>query len=460
MKIVDSHTMFKIMLWLVTSGALLQCCGQSASQTIAYPLPQIDDNVASALEDAERNLANNTLSHVTVSEGTIVIQMNDITMENDNVTTIDLTNLNLVLSPLQVRRLLPDLRLMNLNINATIYSIEVAGDYKVSSDSSPPPDARQGRFVLTLNAVDVFGVGGLTLSEDRLVAHGVLLTYKPESVVFSVQYQTEAGYTAVNEDRSDHVQGRVTERIFDDVTYHVDIIVNNKVNELLEPVSVSQLIQDEGLRNNFTTFASYQRFNLNDFIDRILNASRDELPDQLPLSSYSQRIGKKLGLVTVFATFTADGGWFRSLRTVRRTGNVTIGVVEGNTEVSTTLELETLQFGFNRYAVQFGGVGPRGMVNGEVRKNIIDIRLRVNIFSKDCKATLQELNVRHLEGISVRLTGLGPFNWVLSAVATSIANQSTENIIKSVEEGIAEEIREILESMDCNGHFTNRRDSL
>lgn len=71
----------------------------------------------------------------------------------------------------------------------------------------------------------------------------------------------------------------------------------------------------------------------------------------------------------------------------------------------------------------------------------------------NCTITVQDLRVQEIGGLQLRLTGLHPFNWILSKVATPFANRCKFNIAKAIEETVADTIREKLEGFDCGQNF-------
>jgi hypothetical protein len=78
----------------------------------------------------------------------------------------------------------------------------------------------------------------------------------------------------------------------------------------------------------------------------------------------------------------------------------------------------------------------------------------------NCTVTLQELRVQDIQDVKLSLTGLYPFNWVLSKVATSVTNRSKFNIAKAIEETVGDKIREKLQGFDCGQYFPEPVDTI
>jgi hypothetical protein len=67
--------------------------------------------------------------------------------------------------------------------------------------------------------------------------------------------------------------------------------------------------------------------------------------------------------------------------------------------------------------------------------------------------TLEEFTVRALQGLRLRLTGLYPFNWIFSTIASLFTNRSKFNIARTIEETVGKEIRGKLEGVNCRQYF-------
>jgi hypothetical protein len=70
-----------------------------------------------------------------------------------------------------------------------------------------------------------------------------------------------------------------------------------------------------------------------------------------------------------------------------------------------------------------------------------------------CTVTLQELTVWDIHDVKLTLTGLSPFNWVLSKVATSLTSRSKFNIATAIEKTVGNTIRDKLRDFDCGQYF-------
>jgi uncharacterized UPF0160 family protein len=73
-----------------------------------------------------------------------------------------------------------------------------------------------------------------------------------------------------------------------------------------------------------------------------------------------------------------------------------------------------------------------------------------------CTATAIELKVMDLQDMKLRLTGLFPFNWILSKIAASVTSRSKFNIARAIEETVGNQISHNLKRFDCRQYFPER----
>lgn len=117
-------------------------------------------------------------------------------------------------------------------------------------------------------------------------------------------------------------------------------------------------------------------------------------------------------------------------------------------------------FFFFRYSAKLLLVGPSGRLTATIGRNSVSFRSSVDYTGGNCTVTLQELRVQDIQDVKLSLTGLYPFNWVLSKVATSVTNRSKFNIAKAIEETVGDKIREKLQGFDCGQYFPEPVDTI
>lgn len=210
---------------------------------------------------------------------------------------------------------------------------------------------------------------------------------------------------------------------------------------------------------------------LNDIVDVFLIIARQSLEDrgldQVSIPPLERTFSRSLGVGTLRGFFRGDDGWVRRLTTVHRRGDVRLDRGQRPPEgepwdlrtvsVATSLGLEELTVGFERYVAD---VRALPTVSGRLVADIDENAVLLNIsFSKrdddpkGCDVVLQELDVQQLEGINLKLTGLGPLNWLLSRIATWLTTHSQEKVAEVVEKELAIIANKELQNIPCDADF-------
>ncbi|XP_049775641.1 uncharacterized protein LOC126162884 [Schistocerca cancellata] len=210
---------------------------------------------------------------------------------------------------------------------------------------------------------------------------------------------------------------------------------------------------------------------LNDIVDVFLIIARQSLEDrgldQVSIPPLERTFSRSLGVGTLRGFFRGDDGWVRRLTTVHRVGDVRLDrgrrPPDGepwdlrSVSVATSLGLEELTVGFERYVAD---VRALPTVSGRLLADIDENAVLLNIsFSKrdddpkGCDVVLQELDIQRLEGINLKLTGLGPFNWLLSRIATWLTKHSQDKVADVVEKELAQIANKELQNIPCDADF-------
>jgi len=92
-------------------------------------------------------------------------------------------------------------------------------------------------------------------------------------------------------------------------------------------------------------------------------------------------------------------------------------------------------------------------VTARVGRNSMSFRARLEYTDSQCTVTLEEFTVSALQDVRLRLTGLYPFNWIFSTIASLFTNRSKFNIARTIEETVGKEIRGKLEGVNCRQYF-------
>lgn len=319
-------------------------------------LSQTEENLTLALSEAENLLAESILSNSVIKieyRGTPDIPLNDISLEVDDIALVHLTELKLRTSPLHLTSVTPDLRLMNLNLQANISLLEVTGNYTVSIEimnhTARELISDKGSINLTFQNVTLSGLVGLNFNENHLQVHTMDLLYIPTLVVLVMRYSDDEGFPRVVEERSSTVQGRVEEPIYVDLAKRLNILILEEINRILKNVTVPELLGNNSETEiSFKTSANNQIENLNNFVDHILNVTKDNISDRIYIPDYVKSFEKKIGFIRIRGSFKAEDGWLRNMKTLNRTADVTLKQVNSSFEVSTIVNFGTLDFGYAR----------------------------------------------------------------------------------------------------------------
>ena len=88
-----------------------------------------------------------------------------------------------------------------------------------------------------------------------------------------------------------------------------------------------------------------------------------------------------------------------------------------------------------------------------VGRNSPSFRARLEYTDNQCTVTLEEFTVSALQDVKLGLTGLYPFNWIFSKIASYFTNRSKFNIARAIEETVGKEIRGTLERFNCRQYL-------
>jgi hypothetical protein len=321
------------------------------------PLPQTE-GLSQALSAAQIILTEIILSNPVikiVSHGSPTVLLDDISLEVDNIALVHLTNLQLRSAPFHMTSAVPDLRLMSLSLRGSISMLEVTGNYTISVEimnhtSMALITSDKGSLNLTFQNMEISGLIGLNLNENSLQVHTADLLYRPNLVALRIHYRDGRGVPRVTEENSSSVHGRVEEPIYRDLAKRLNRLIQEKMNKLLRNVTIAELMGNNSEAEiSFKSSAITQIGNLNDFIDYILNITKDNITDQISIPDFEKSFEKKLGLIKIRGSFKAEGGWLKSLTTLRRTADVVLKRVNDTVEVSAAMGLKALEFGYARY---------------------------------------------------------------------------------------------------------------
>lgn len=449
---MTSRTMH-VLIFALPVIALLHADNAPFAIANKLPLPETEE-AQTALTEAILSNSDIRLSH----NGTPNIPLEDMNLDVNDISLVHLTNLQLRSSPFHMTSVEPDLRRMSLNLHGNIDTLEVTGNYTISIEimnhtSMAQVTSRTGSLNLTFQNLDISGLIGLNFNDDNLHVHTVSLLYRPNVVVLTVFYIDEQGNPQMTEERRKSVRGTVEDTIYTDLAKRMNLLIREEMNKILGNITISELMgNDTENEINFKASSNTRMGNINDFIDYILNLTKQNLTDEIAIPDFEKSFEKNMVFLRIRGCFKAKDGWLKNLKTLHRTSDVTMKQTNNTIQVQATMRMRTLEFGYGRYAAKLLRVGPSGRVTATVGRNSMSFRARLE-YTDDCTVTLEEFRVRDLQDVKLRLTGLYPFNWIFSKIAVFFTNRSKFNIARAIEETVAKEIREKLEGFNCRQYF-------
>ncbi|XP_069705326.1 mite allergen Lep d 7-like [Periplaneta americana] len=197
--------------------------------------------------------------------------------------------------------------------------------------------------------------------------------------------------------------------------------------------------------------------NLNKIVDEMLDSLRKDIvkrgKDKISIPNIHENFTKKVGIVKVKGVFDAEQGWVKNLSTVHRTADVFASSYGKWISVSCGFGLAHLELGYDEYKASFMKLGIHGQLDGLIAKNSILLNATVSWENHTCVTKLNEFVLNQFGGLKLRVTGLGPLNWLFSKISTWILQHFKSEIKMKVETTLREEIEELLSHFDCSKYF-------
>lgn len=197
--------------------------------------------------------------------------------------------------------------------------------------------------------------------------------------------------------------------------------------------------------------------NLNKIVDQLLDSLRKDIvqrgKDKIAIPDIHETFRKKVGIVKVRGEFDAAQGWVKNLSTVHRTADVVASSYGKWISLSCGFGLEHLELGYDEYNATFMKLGIQGKLDGTIGKNSLLMNATVTWVNHKCTITLNELSLNQLGGLNLRVTGLGPLNWLFSKISSWVFQHFKSEIKVEVEKTLREEIEKELSEFDCSKYI-------
>jgi hypothetical protein len=197
--------------------------------------------------------------------------------------------------------------------------------------------------------------------------------------------------------------------------------------------------------------------NLNKIVDELLNGLRLDIvkqgKDRIRIPDIDETFSKRVAFIKVKGEFKGENGWVGSLSTIHRTADAVASSYDKWLSVSCGFGLGHLEVGYDNYKAKFMRLGPHGKINAIIGKNSILLKATVSWANHKCTTTLNELVLDNFGDFKLKVTGLGPMNWLFSKISTWVLRRFKSEIKGRIESTLREEIEKKFDHFDCSKYF-------
>ncbi|XP_023711866.1 uncharacterized protein LOC111866815 isoform X2 [Cryptotermes secundus] len=333
--------------------------------------------------------------------------------------------------------------------------LHVEGFYESDRMSYGDYDSKaSGYFRLTLNNLTAAGLAILKIENNSsLKVEKMRLTYTSASKRIQVTQQEKdsrlsAFITSVAFGKM------VLRKIWRGLTYHLNTIIEEKVNLALTKRPLAQII------GNNKTLAKYEDYivtttdDANKLVDTIIDYAKNVIlqkyRDRIKIPDIREGFEKKVLLVTWRGQFLADRGTARGCHTVERVGSTTFANDNSSfMHFYGTLGFEHIDLFYDHYHAHFMGLGPSGSLSTKFFP--LDLYVHFHIDFTNKKVYLDDFRVMSVGDLEVKLTGLGWLvDFLTSKVATWVVGLYRDKIITDLQLKYDKYISDILHTYDLD----------
>jgi hypothetical protein len=211
---------------------------------------------------------------------------------------------------------------------------------------------------------------------------------------------------------------------------------------------------DDADQSNTTVYGT---INFNKIVDDLLDSLRVDIikhgKDRIRVPDIDETFTKKVYFIKVKGEFKGENGWVENLSTIYRTADVVATSYGKWLSLSCGFGLRHLEVGYDTYRAKFMGLAPHGQINAIINKNSVLLKATVSWANHNCTTTLNELVLDRFGGFKLKVTGLGPMNWLLSKIGTWVLQHFESEIKDRVESTLREELETKLDHFNCSKIF-------
>jgi hypothetical protein len=402
---------------------------------------------------------NNSTEVYSNSDNDTVILMGDLAASLDGTTFAQITHLQLTIPiNLDFGNMNPDFSRMILNINSSIKSMEIEGDYKLFVENDVRfPIYGQGNIYIKFSNVTVKGRTLLALTPAALLALEFDFAYAAEEVTSKVVPTSEITSAQEVYLSKDIVSGRLASLINKEVEQQLGYYVEMHINLALSKINVFTI----GHRNDQPL--SKQQFTQNvqigHLFDEMLSDVRKDIlenrKDEIDIPRFHRNFSEKLESVVINGTFEAEEGWMLGLSTLKRSSNVSLAKSGEKFILSAILEFEDLQMGYDKYVAKFLKSKLTGNLDGYFIHR--QFTLKVSMDPKEdgtCTSALHEIRLFKTNGYRIQeITNIGSYEWLHLRINNWLIGYFKTQIAKDIEKVLSSAVGNSLSGFDCGEYL-------
>jgi hypothetical protein len=402
--------------------------------------------------------SDSSLDDVNLSDLTVVL-LEDIATSLDETAFVHLTNLQLSIPvDLNFGNINPDFSRMILNVNSSIKSLEVEGDYKLFVKNGVTlPLYGQGNLYVKFNNVTVTGRTLLALTPAALLALDFDFVYTPEEITAQVVPNSQITSAEEVYLSKDIVSGTLASLINKKVEDRLNYYVDAHINLVLSKISVFTI----GHKNepSVTNEQLTQNVQIGDLFDEMLADVKKDIAenrkDEIDIPSFHRNFSEKIESVMVNGTFSAERGWIVGLSTFKRSSNVSLAKSGEMFILSAMLEFDDLQMGYDKYVAMFLKSKVTGKLDGYFIHRQFTIKVAMDPKEDGtCTPTLHEMRIFKTNGYRIQeITNIGSFDWLHIRINNWLIGYFQTKIVKDIEKVLSTAVRSSLSRFDCGEYL-------
>jgi translation initiation factor 2 beta subunit (eIF-2beta)/eIF-5 len=400
---------------------------------------------------------NSTEGHSS-TENRTVLPLGDVFASLGGTTLAQLTNLQLSIPvDLDFDNINPDFSRMVLNVNYSIKSMEIDGDYKlfVQNDVNFPAYG-QGNICIKLRNVTVTGRTLLALTPAALLSLNFDIAYTIDEVtakVIPLSEITTAQEVYLSKDIvSGGVAALISKNMEDQLNYYVEMHINLALSKI-NVFTIGHRSEQPVINGKFT-----QNVQIGDLFDEMLADVRKDIlgnrKDEIDIENFRRNFSEKVDSVVVNGTFVAEEGWIVGLSAFKRSSNVSLAKSGEMFILSAMLEFEDLQMGYDKYVATF----LRSKLTGKLDGNFIHRQFTVKVAMDPkgdgtCTSALHDIRLIKTNGYRIQeISNIGSYEWLHIRINNWLIGYFKTQIAKDIEKVLSAAVSNSLSGFDC-GEF-------